>query len=106
MPLFEAASVPRGCVDQEIPAGPCWIKDFPLPAKRREEPPSDEGPSVDEGVASKDAGWRGQCEPMQAGVGYTSRECCQSLAEVGHRGAHASRGAPVDRSCRVLPELL
>ena len=58
--------------------GPSWMRSptsaelDPL-AELREETLSDEGSSADEGVPLNDASRRGQCEPMQVGVGYTSR---------------------------------
>ena len=45
-----------------------------LLARHREEPPSDDGSSSDEGVPGKNSGWVGVGPPMQVGVGYTSRD--------------------------------
>ena len=47
----------------------------------REEVPSDDGSSADEGSAPKNSGWIGKGYPLQVGVGYTVRDYCdgQSL---------------------------
>ena len=44
-----------------------------LLAKHREEPPSEEGSSADEGVPSKGSGWCGLREPLSVGVGCAGR---------------------------------
>ena len=47
-----------------------------LLARHRQEPPSDEGSSADEGVPKKNSGWVGAGPSLQVGVGYTSRDYC------------------------------
>ena len=44
-----------------------------------------QGSSADEGVSAKNSGWVGARPPLQVGVGYTSRDCCdgQGLASPG-----------------------
>ena len=51
----------------------------------RQEPPSDDGSSADDGVPPKDSGWVGHGCPLQVGIGYTSRDYCdgQGLASPG-----------------------
>ena len=77
--------------------------DAPLPSSRvlnyvsrlRDEPPSEEGSSADEGVPPKGSGWCGHGEPMSVGVGYISQDVCdgQTLASPG-RLPIASRRYP------------
>ena len=45
-------------------------------ARLREEVESDEGSSADEGAAALGDGWSGLGRPLQLGVGYTVRDCC------------------------------
>ena len=54
-------------------------------AALREEPPSDQGSSADEGAPSAGSGWTGIGSPMTVGTRYTSRSFCdgQSLASPG-----------------------
>ena len=61
----------------------------------RQEPPSDEGSSADEGVPGKGSGWVGSGPPMQVGVGYTARDICdgQGLPSPG-RWSITSRRYP------------
>ena len=56
-----------------------------LLARHRQEPPSDDGSSDDEGVPKKNSGWVGVGPPLQEGVGYTSGDHCdgQNLASPG-----------------------
>ena len=56
-----------------------------LLARHRQEPPSDEGSSADDGVPKKNSGWIGVGAPFQVGVGHTSRDHCdgQGLASPG-----------------------
>ena len=62
-------------------------------ARLREEPPSDEGSSADEGAPPSGAVWRGSGRPMMISSGYTSREFCdgQSLASPGRWEPHARK---------------
>ena len=64
-------------------------------ARLREEVPSDDGSSADEGSAPKNSGWIGKGYPLQVGVGYTVRDYCdgQSLCSPG-RWALAARRYP------------
>ena len=64
-------------------------------SRLREEPPSEEGSSTDEGVPPKGSGSRGHGKPMIIGVGHISRELCdgQTLASQG-RWPVASRRYP------------
>ena len=64
-------------------------------ARLREEVPSDDGSSADEGSAPKHSGWIGKGLPLQVGVGYTVRDYCdgQSLCSPG-RWALAARRYP------------
>ena len=66
-----------------------------LMATLREEPPSDEGSSADEGVPSNGSGWVGSGPPMRVGAGYTARDMCdgQTLPSLG-RWPVASRRYP------------
>ena len=54
-------------------------------SRHRKEPSSGDGSSADEGVPGKNSGWAGVGPPMQVGVSYTSRDCCdgQGLASPG-----------------------
>ena len=63
-------------------------------ARLREEPASDDGSSLDEGVPSKSTGHCGAGHSMKVGVRYTQRDFCdgQSLASPG-------RWPPVSRVC-------
>ena len=45
-------------------------------SRLREEGETSEGSSADEGVPVMHSGWRGRGNPMQDGIGYTSREVC------------------------------
>ena len=44
-----------------------------------------QGSSANEGVSAKNSGWVGARQPLQVGVGYTSRDCCdgQGLGSPG-----------------------
>ena len=74
-------------------------------AKLREEPDSDEGSSLDEGVPGKMSGHCGKGEPMKVGVGYTQRDFCdgQSLASTG-RWAPGCRVDPSSESWKLVAD--
>ena len=74
-------------------------------AKLREEPDSDEGSSLDEGVPGKSSGFRGQGEPMKVGVGYIQRDFCdgQPLASPG-RWAPGSRVYPSSKDWNLVAD--
>ena len=62
-------------------------------ARLREKVESDEGSSTDEGAAARGDCWSGLGRPLQVGVVYTVRDCCdgQSLASLGRWPVAARR---------------
>ena len=80
-------------------------------ARVREELESDEGSSADDGAAAKGEDWTGVGRPMQVGVGYTARGCCdgQSLASPGRWPVAARRYAEsrsMERSLGLVSSVL
>ena len=71
----------RDRVNQRAPT----TEELNLLATHRQEPPSDDGSSADEGVPAKSSGWIGHGCTLQVGIGYTSRDYCdgQGLASPG-----------------------
>ena len=71
----------RNGVNQRAPT----TEELNLLAAHRQELPSDDGSSADDGVPAKNSGWVGQGCPLQVGIGYTSRDYCdgQGLASPG-----------------------
>ena len=106
----------RNGVSQRAPT----TDELNLLAAHRQEPPSDDGSSEDEGVPPKHSGWVGRGPPLQVGIGYTSRDYCdgQGLASPGrwpieHRRYPSSQAWEIVRErftryteFRGTPELL
>ena len=91
--LLTVLSFPSSYDREALPSFPPSARVLHYLTKLREEPPSDEGSSADEGAPPAEAGWRDSGNPMMIGSRNTSREFFydQSLASSSRWVPHARK---------------